>query len=195
MAMRNGIVCGIVFLANSLPSTVSTPVPPLPKPGPSYLKSNTIVCLPGLSALPNQSSRPHAAFPAEALQIEQVVDEDRLALEQVEAVAAEAAAQRHDHSLRAAFGNRHLGGDGVVLVQDARRIADGNAGILARVGENVRPAVALGRGVTRRGRTELSSGKTWYFAASVRNSACISLSLSGFLAARSLFCEKSSARL
>ena len=34
------------------------------------------------------------AFPAEALQVQEVVDEDRLALEQVEAVAAEAAAQR-----------------------------------------------------------------------------------------------------
>src|ERR1700754_4493630 len=58
-----------------------------------------------------------------------------------------------------------------------------------------RPAVALGRGVTRRGRIELSSGRTWYFAASVRNSACISFSLSGFLLARSLFCEKSSVML
>ena len=69
-------------------------------------------------------------------QIEQVVVEDRLALEQVEAVAAEAAAQSHDHSFRPAFGDRHLGGDGVVLVQNAGSIADGNAGILTRVGEN-----------------------------------------------------------
>jgi hypothetical protein len=30
-----GIVCGIVCLATSVPSTLSTPVPPLPKPGPS----------------------------------------------------------------------------------------------------------------------------------------------------------------
>ena len=34
------------------------------------------------------------AFPAEALQIEEVVGEHRLALEQIEAVAAEAAADR-----------------------------------------------------------------------------------------------------
>ena len=34
------------------------------------------------------------AFPAEALQIEEVVEEHRLALEQVQAVAAEAAARR-----------------------------------------------------------------------------------------------------
>ena len=33
--MRNGIVCGIVLRATSLPSTVSTPVPPLAGPGPS----------------------------------------------------------------------------------------------------------------------------------------------------------------
>src|SRR5262249_1530798 len=61
--------------------------------------------------------------------------------------------------------------------------------------KTVLPAVALGRGVTRRGRIELSSGKTWYFAASVRNNACISFNLSGFLPARSLFCEKFSVRL
>ena len=61
--------------------------------------------------------------------------------------------------------------------------------------KTVRPAVALGRGVMRRGRIELSSGRTWYFAASVRNNACISFSLSGFFAARSLYCEKSSAML
>ena len=41
------MVCGIVLLATSLPSTDSTPVPPLPKPGPSYLKSNTTVLLAG----------------------------------------------------------------------------------------------------------------------------------------------------
>ena len=38
---------------------------------------------------------------------------------------------------------------------------------------------ARGRGVIRRGRIELSKGRTLYFAASVRNNACSSLSLSG----------------
>ena len=33
------------------------PVPPLPKPGPSYLKSNTMVCLPGASAPPSHRER------------------------------------------------------------------------------------------------------------------------------------------
>ena len=40
------------------PSTDRTPVPPLPKPGPSYLKSNTMVCLPAASAAgPSQRKR------------------------------------------------------------------------------------------------------------------------------------------
>ena len=43
------------------------------------------------------------AFPADALQVDQVPEEDRLALEQVEAVAAEAAAGGEDHALGAAL--------------------------------------------------------------------------------------------
>ncbi len=89
----------------------------------------------------------HAALPAVALQIEEVVNEDRLAFEQVETVAAEAAAHSRDHSLRAALRDRHLGGDGVVLVQNAGSIADGNVGILTRVGELRSPG---GRARSRR---------------------------------------------
>ena len=84
-----GVVCSREFLATSLPSTESTPVPPLPKPGPSALKSKTMVCLPA-------SAR---AFPRRALEVEQVVEEHRLApaesefaLAQEQAVAAEAPA-------------------------------------------------------------------------------------------------------
>ena len=54
------MVCGIVWLATSLPSTFSTPVPPLPKPGPSYLKSKHDGVLAGRECL--------RAFPAESLQ-------------------------------------------------------------------------------------------------------------------------------
>ena len=79
------MVCGIFWLATSLPSTFSTPVPPLPKPGPSYVKSKDD----GVLAR-RQRVLP---FPAEALKVEEVVEEHRLALEQVEAVAAEAATQ------------------------------------------------------------------------------------------------------
>src|ERR1700712_3883104 len=59
MDINSGIVCLMVFLSNSLPFTERTPVPPLPGPGPSYLKSKTMVCWPCSSA------RPHAV-PAEA---------------------------------------------------------------------------------------------------------------------------------
>src|SRR5262245_51538186 len=59
----------IVWRATSLPSTLSTPVPPrpmplrllnasVPVPSPSYLKSNSSVCLPGISASgPSQRTR------------------------------------------------------------------------------------------------------------------------------------------
>src|SRR5438093_7174066 len=117
--MINGIVWAIFLLAISLPSTVNTPVPPFPGPGPSYLKSNTSVCLPGASARANKSAPTlpaDATLPAESLHIKQVVGEDRLALLQEHSVATDASAQGHDHSLRAAFRNSDFGGDGVVLV-------------------------------------------------------------------------------
>src|SRR5215471_15938154 len=46
---RARIVCSIRPSATCLPSTLSVPVPPFPMPPPSYLKSNSIVCLPGSS--------------------------------------------------------------------------------------------------------------------------------------------------
>ena len=58
----------------------------VPKPRPSYLKSNSSVCLPG--------GRASGAFPADALEIDEVPEEHRLALEQIEAIAAEPAALR-----------------------------------------------------------------------------------------------------
>src|SRR5262245_10862613 len=81
----------------------------------------------------------HATLPAVSLQIEEVVDKDRLTFEQVETVAAEAAAHCRDHSFRPGFRNRHLGGDRVVLVQKARSIAHWNAGIRTRVREDRSP--------------------------------------------------------
>src|SRR6185437_15629126 len=81
-----------------------------------------------------------ATFPAVALQIEKIVNKHRLAFEQVETVATEATAHCRDHSLRAAFWNRHIGGDGVVLIQNAGSIAAGNIGILTRKSEKSSPS-------------------------------------------------------
>lgn len=53
----------------------------------------------------------------------------------------------------------------------------------------------LGRGATRREATEASIGNTWYFFASAMNLAFISLTLAGYLAARSVVWLKSSFRL
>ena len=72
------------------------------------------------------------AFPGGALEVEEVVEEDRLAaaeaelaLAQEQAVAAEAAALGDDHAFGAALGDLDLGGDGVATVEDARRGAGG----------------------------------------------------------------------
>ena len=54
---------------------------------------------------------------------------------QEERVATEAATQGCNHSLGAAVGDGDVGGDGVVPVQNAGSIADGNADIYTRVGE------------------------------------------------------------
>ena len=97
-------------------------------PSPSYLKSNSSVCLPGGRL---------GAFPADPLQVHQVPEEHRLALEQIEAVAAEAAALRDDHPFGAALRDLHLGLEVVRGVEDARRVAVGRAGQLAGVGEHV----------------------------------------------------------
>ena len=77
----------------------------VPTPRPSYLKSNSSVCLPGASASgPSHLMR---------FEVDQVPEEHRLALEQVEAVAGEAPARGQDHALGAAFGHLDVGGDGV----------------------------------------------------------------------------------
>src|SRR5262245_28648960 len=57
--------------------------------------------------------------------------------------------------------------------------------ILPDQANSVRPADRLGRGATTRVATEASSGRTWYFCASVQNRDSSSLSLAGFLAATS----------
>src|SRR5262245_38728567 len=49
----------------------------------------------------------------------------------------------------------------------------------------------LGRGVIIRVTTVVSSGSTWYFLASCMNSACISFSFAGYLAATSSDCVQS----
>jgi hypothetical protein len=75
------------------------------------------------------------AFPANTLEVHQVPEEDRLALEQVEAVAAEPAAGGQDHALGAARRHLDVGGDGVGRVQQQRRVALRDAGHRLRVDE------------------------------------------------------------
>jgi hypothetical protein len=79
------------------------------------------------------------AFPAGPLQVEEVVGEDRFALEQVEAVTAEAAAVRYDHPVAAVIGDFHLRGDGVGPAYGVGRIGVGRPGQRTRVGEDAAP--------------------------------------------------------
>ena len=91
----SGTVRSIVWVATPSPSTLSMPVPPRPiplmslnarvaNPSPSYLKSNS-------SRVLARRQRPRP-LPAHPLEVEQVPDEDRLALQQVQTIAAEAPA-------------------------------------------------------------------------------------------------------
>src|SRR5438477_11802941 len=57
-------------------------------------------------------------FPAKALKVEEIIEEHRLAFEQIHAIAAEPAAHRGDHSIAAALRDLHFGSDSIRLVQD-----------------------------------------------------------------------------
>jgi len=83
------------------------------------------------------------ALPDRALEVEKVVEEHGLAganaghtLAQKQTIAAKPPAFRDDHALCPALGDLDLGGDGVGLVQDARRRAGRHAGQFARIGED-----------------------------------------------------------
>ena len=78
-------------------------------------------------------------------EIEQVIDKDRLALEQVESPSAEATAGGDQHAVAAAVGHLDVGRDGERLVEDARRRplrhADDRLGVgeLGAAGHNAGP--------------------------------------------------------
>jgi hypothetical protein len=93
---------GICLVATTLPSTFSVPVPGRPMPlkllKASVPDAQAVVLeveFDGVRAW-RQSLR---ALPLQALQIDQVPQEHRLALEQVEAIAAKASAGGQDHAL------------------------------------------------------------------------------------------------
>ena len=67
-------------------------------------------------------------FPANTLQVNQVPEEHRLALEQIEAVAGEAAAGGKEHAFGAGLGHVDVGRDRVRRVEEQRRVALGDAG-------------------------------------------------------------------
>ena len=75
------------------------------------------------------------SLPALAFQVQQIPDKNRLAFEEIEAPTAEATPLGCQHSLASAFGDIHLGGDGVRGSDQAWRIAHGDAGQFAGIGE------------------------------------------------------------
>ena len=102
--------------------------------------------------LAGRERRPLPLRPHDALI---VVDEHRLALQQVQAPAVEAAALVDDHAVAAALGHVDLGGDRVGLVEQARHVAFGDVRDgQARVVEH-RPA----RGKARARRDEPRRGR------------------------------------
>ena len=92
MVKRPGMVCGMVFLATSLPSTDRTPVPPF-HAGPVAFE----IKLDGVFARRERLR----AFPAEVFQTEKVVGEDRFTLEQVQTLAPKTPAKCVEHSFGA----------------------------------------------------------------------------------------------
>src|SRR5262245_34407965 len=120
------MVCVIVLRATSLPSTDRTPVPPLPKPGPSYLKSNATVCLPGASAAgPSHRKRSTS---------KKLYTKTGLPL-QVETMATATAPERIDHAFCASLRYFDPGGDGVRLAGNVGGAAVGKTKRFSRVGE------------------------------------------------------------
>src|SRR5208282_5774148 len=73
----------------------------------------------------------HQTYCLEQIALEPPIE----AMTEEECVAAEATTHGCNHSLRAAVGDRNVGGDGVVPVQNAGSIADGNAGIHTCISE------------------------------------------------------------
>src|SRR5262249_53831607 len=82
-------------------------------------------------------------FPNRSLEVEKVVEENNLppteaefSFAQEQTIAAEAPAVSNDHAFGSALGYLHLGGDGVTLVQNARRRTRRRANQLARIRED-----------------------------------------------------------
>ena len=102
-------------------------MPPLPMPPPSYLKSKTTVCLPGLQGVLGRD--------VVVGDVRHVVMENRLAVLEHQRVAAGQSALRHQHALFVALWEDHIGGDAERLVLDVRRRAFRDARHGSVVGE------------------------------------------------------------
>jgi len=77
------------------------------------------------------------ALPAESRQIEQVVKKNRLALENIEAVAAEPSAIGHEHTVAAIRRNGEFSGHNVGFVQNVWFVARKDASHRSRIGEHI----------------------------------------------------------
>ena len=70
---------------------------------------------------------------------------NRLLLQEVEAMATEAPAIRHQHAVPATRRNGDIGRDDIGFVQNVRFVAGKDAGHRLKIGELGPPAVMLGR--------------------------------------------------
>ena len=156
------------------PSRYSVAVAALAEPGPGVVELH--------AHLVGAGGHLAVAVDVEALDAEEVVAVARLAVLQVEAPAADAAALGDDHALRAAVGHLDLRGDGVRLVLDADDRALGEAAHAAveelpvALHERRPPGDFRDEALDA---TRSSSGSTLYLVASIRKSRCSSASFSG----------------
>src|SRR5262249_8359764 len=86
------------------------------------------------------------AFPAHPLEVDEIPEEHRLALEDVEAVAAKAPTLRDQHALGANLRNLDLDPEVVGRIEQARRIAVRGPGRRLRRGEHGAAGAQAGPG-------------------------------------------------
>src|SRR5215470_15087803 len=116
----SGTVRSIVWRATSLPSTLSTPVPPRADAA-QIVKCERADSQPVVFEVELQRvlawHQCLRSLPAHAFQVDEVPQKHRLALEHIEPVTAEAAALGHDHAFGAALRDVDLGLEGVGRVE------------------------------------------------------------------------------
>ena len=127
MVKRTGVVWAMLLVRDVLAVNLQHPGAALGKTGPVVLEVKFESMFAGSQRL--------LPFPPSFLDREEIIGEDRLALEQIEPVTAETATVGDDHPFPTTGRNLDIRRDRVGLGEDVRRVAIGRAGQFARIGE------------------------------------------------------------